>query len=421
MSGELERRWDDAVETAWREFRQRLADRLAGMAQDVSLVVEVVDEAVDGTTPYCQVLAGPGVLRIEAVSSLYLADELQLDDKQELVLSELGFEYPSSVHWQTGETNFWADLEQREADKAAVMIVRALRDVYSVLHPVYLAADGLEPRMPTSKAAAPQPQPDQPMSPTSVEDVRAAVDLAVAGIYDDAPRWDDDGDLPLPTERCLLWVVVSKSAPRVLLSCVLLDDVADEAAALTEVNLLNRKELGLTFNLHERRIAVMREIGLDVVVPSALHVEIQRLLGSVDAWSKDLAARVRTGDDSVPDERRNGRFGTAYAVMVELERAQRGSVEPGTMARVFDHDTGLLLKAIRITEQRRREVRAKARRARDDGRRRDEQVARARQEYMRELTSRMRAALRLIVDAPVRKVQLDQLALFDEDEAGTGR
>jgi hypothetical protein len=40
---------------------------------------------------------------------------------------------------------------------------------------------------------------------------------------------------------------------------------------------------------------------------------------------------------------------------------------------------------------------------------------------MRELTARMRAALRLIVDAPVRKVQLDQLSLFDEDECGTGR
>jgi hypothetical protein len=26
-----------------------------------------------------------------------------------------------------------------------------------------------------------------------------------------------------------------------------------------------------------------------------------------------------------------------------------------------------------------------------------------------------------MVDAPVRKVQLDQLALFDEDEAGTNR
>jgi predicted RNA-binding protein Jag len=76
---------------------------------------------------------------------------------------------------------------------------------------------------------------------------------------------------------------------------------------------------------------------------------------------------------------------------------------------------------VRINEQRRREMRAKARAARDEGRSKSEQVARARQEYLRELTARMRAALRLIVDAPVRKVQLDQLALFDEDECGTGR
>ena len=90
------------------------------------------------------------------------------------------------------------------------------------------------------------------------------------------------------------------------------------------------------------------------------------------------------------------------------------------MARIFDNDTGLLLKAVRINEQRRREMRSAARPA-DRGARRAEKVARARQEYLRELTARMRAALRLIVDAPVRKVQLDQLALFDEDECGTGR
>ena len=39
----------------------------------------------------------------------------------------------------------------------------------------------------------------------------------------------------------------------------------------------------------------------------------------------------------------------------------------------------------------------------------------------RETLTRMRAGLRLMVDAPVRKVQLDQLALFDKDEAGTNR
>ena len=48
-------------------------------------------------------------------------------------------------------------------------------------------------------------------------------------------------------------------------------------------------------------------------------------------------------------------------------------------------------------------------------------MVQARHDYLRDLAARMRAGLRLMVDAPVRKVQLDQLALFDEDEAGTGR
>lgn len=107
--------------------------------------------------------------------------------------------------------------------------------------------------------------------------------------------------------------------------------------------------------------------------------------------------------------------------MAELEREERGSVGPAAMVRIFGNDTGLLLKAIRITEKRRREVRTRAREAQVQGQRTREKAARARHDYLRDLTKRMRAGLRLMVDAPVRKVQLDQLALFDEDEAGTIR
>ena len=122
-----------------------------------------------------------------------------------------------------------------------------------------------------------------------------------------------------------------------------------------------------------------------------------------------------------PPERQGSRFETAYAVMAELERDERGSVGPATMVRIFGNDTGLLLKAIRITEKRRREMRSRIRDARQLGERSREKTAQARHDYLRDLAARMRAGLRLMVDAPVRKVQLDQLALFDEDEAGTSR
>jgi hypothetical protein len=424
MSEELERRWDDAVETAWREFRQRLADHVAAMGEDDSLVVEVPREHEGGASPYCQVAGGNAMVRVEAVSNVYLAVEHELDEEREALLERSGFLRPEAGDWSEGETNFWLDLEPREADRAAVMVVRALREVYGVLHPVYLDAGGLEPEG-AVRPLPPKPQRvehdlDEAVQPSSVDEVRGVIDLAVADLYDEAPEWDDDGDLPLPTDDQLVWVIVHKDAPRVLLSCLLVDDVADEQAAPAEVNRLNRTEFGLTFFLTEQRISVTRELGLGVAVPTAVRGEVNRLLSQVDGWARDLGARVRKAPEPA-GERAGSRFETAYAVMAELEREDRGSVGPAAMVRIYGNDTGLLLKAIRITEKRRREVRARAREAHGQGQRTREKAARARHDYLRDLTKRMRAGLRLMVDAPVRKVQLDQLALFDEDEAGTTR
>ncbi len=424
MGGEPERRWDDAVDAAWREFRQRLADHVAGMAEDDSIVVEVTQRHEAGAAPYCQVAGGDAMVRVEAVSNVYLAPGCELDEAQERALEGLGFRRPVADDWSEGETNFWLDLELREADRAAVMVVRALREVYGVLHPVYLDADGLEPegavRPLPPKPQRAEPDPDEVVRPTSVEEVRAVIDLAVADSYDEAPEWDDDGDLPLPTDDRLVWVSVNKFAPRVLLSCLLVDDVADRQAALVEVNRLNRTEFGLTFFLTDQRISVTRELGLEVAEPAAVRIEVLRMLSQVDGWARDLAERVRTAPEPAR-ERPGSRFETAYAVMAELERDDRGSVGPAAMVRIYGNDTGLLLKAIRITEKRRRETRTRIREARAAGQRSKEKVLQARHDYLRDLAVRMRAGLRLMVDAPVRKVQLDQLALFDEDEAGTTR
>ena len=421
---ELERRWDDAVEGSWREFRQRLADRVARMGAGDSIVVELTPQHEAGAAPCCRVAGGDAMVRVEAVSNVHLAAGYELDEEQERALEGLGFRRPEGESWSEGETSFWLDLELREADRAAVMVVRALREVYGVLHPVYLDADGLEPegavRPLPPKPHRAEPDPGEVVRPSSVEEVRAVIDLAVADTFDEAPEWDDDGDLPLPTEDQLVWVSVNKNAPRVLLSCLLVDDVADRQAALVEVNRLNRSEFGLTFFLTDQRISVTRELGLEVAEPAAVRIEVLRMLSQVDGWARDLAERVRTSPEPAR-ERAGSRFETAYAVMAELERDDRGSVGPAAMVRIYGNDTGLLLKAIRITERRRRETRTRIREARAAAQRSKEKVLQARHDYLRDLAVRMRAGLRLMVDAPVRKVQLDQLALFDEDEAGTTR
>lgn len=420
MSDGMERRWDDVVETAWREFRQRLADHVAAMADGDSIVVEVAAQDVEGTSAYCQVAAGDGDLRVEAVSNVYLANECRLDVFQEGALAHLGFHRPESDDWEEGETNFWLDLDQREADRAAVLVVSALRDVYGVLHPIYLDAGGLEPAREGGKPLPPKPQRDRVVTPRSVDDVRAAVDRAVADLYDEAPEWDEDGDLPLPTDERVVWITVAKEVPRILIHCMLLDGVEDGECLLGELNRLNAAEFGLTFLWRGDHVAVAREVPLDAVVPEALAGDIARIVTQVDGWASSLRRHLREAQRPDIGEGR-GRFAAAYAVMAELEREQRGSVGPAAMVRIYGNDTGLLLKAIRITEQRRRDVRAKAREARQQGQGSREKMHRARHDYLRDLASRMRAGLRLMVDAPVRKVQVDQLALFDEDEAGTGR
>ncbi len=436
MSGVLERRWDDAVESAWREFRRRLADRLAGLAADESLIVQVSDEG-EGVAPYCQAVAVRGCLRVEASSNVFLAPSYELDVQEHEALVALGFTSPASDerHENAEEpSNFWCDLEQREADRAAVMVVRALREVYAVLHPSYLEPEAGEAAADAGVVACaipPRPRPQDPVMPEGPDEVRRAIDLAVRGLLDDRPEWDEDGDLVLPTARGTVWVTVALHAARILIHAPLVDEVVDESRALVEVNLLNQREFGLTFALSDGRIRVTRDLDVSVLIPAQLRIEIERFVTQVDGWATDLVTRVggQCMDDQTTrrpagagaDLPTGGRFATAFAVLVELEREQRGSVGPATMARIFENDTGLLLKAVRINEQRRREMRMKARTARDEGRSHAEQVARGRQEYLRELTGRMRAALRLVVDAPVRKVQLDQLSLFDEDECGTGR
>lgn len=386
MSDELERRWDDAVETAWREFRQQLADRIAGLEEGATLIVAADREGA--TDNACRVMRDDSFLWIEVV--------------------------------RDGAVKDGSAMLPRHADQAAVTVVRSLREVFGVLHPIYLDAGGLEPAREGGKPLPPKPQRDRVVTPRSVDDVRAAVDRAVAELYDEAPEWDEDGDLPLPTDERVVWITVAKEVPRILIHCMLLDGVEDGECLLGELNKLNAAEFGLTFLWRGDHVAVAREVPLDAVVPEALASDIARIVTQVDGWAATLRRHLREAQRPDIGEGR-GRFAGAYAVMAELEREQRGSVGPAAMVRIYGNDTGLLLKAIRITEQRRRDVRTKAREARQQGQRSREKMHRARHDYLRDLASRMRAGLRLMVDAPVRKVQVDQLALFDEDEAGTAR
>ena len=75
MGGEQERRWDDAVDGAWREFRQRLADHVAAMGEDAVAVVWFRrDLRLDDNPAWAAATAEAG-----AVVALYVLDRRLLD------------------------------------------------------------------------------------------------------------------------------------------------------------------------------------------------------------------------------------------------------------------------------------------------------------------------------------------------------
>lgn len=422
MIDESECRWDDDVESAWRGLRHSLGDRLAALAEGESISLSCAEVTEEGASAHCQVHVVSGGLRLEVGNRRLDEGPTPTDAARTQRLENLGFLAAPTAETELLTPPLWLYLARQDADRAAFISVSVLRDVFGVIHPILLEIDGLESQPVNVRPGLSSVERStwEGAAPQSPDDVRAAVTAALAGLGAEGLKWDDDGDLPLATERCLLWVTVSHALPRILLHCTLVDGLTEHSTALAEVNRLNREHFGLTFVFQRQRIAVTREVGLAVVSLGELAAEIQRLLDGVDGWAAEVSDRLQGAGEKPPDQGRE-RFDTAYAVMVELEREQRGSVGSETMARIFEHDTGLLLRAVRLTEQRRRDQRRRVRKARERGRDASERAAQARQDYLRDVLGRMRAALRLIVDAPVRAVQLDQLSLFDEDECGTTR
>ena len=161
----------EEVERAWTAFRARLADRLAELEDDDSLLIEVetgVDEdELEGAAPYLQFMGwGGDLVRAEVASNVFLDERCRLGDEEQEQLVGLGWlapTYDPDDETDSGSPNFYVDVERREADRLAVMVVGALRDAFGCAHPAFLDADGLE----IDPDAAPLTVPTRRRSPTS--------------------------------------------------------------------------------------------------------------------------------------------------------------------------------------------------------------------------------------------------------------
>jgi hypothetical protein len=292
---------DGATARAWSSFQARLADHLAEMGDEVLVVdAQVADEEAEGATPYVQ-FAGFGegaMVRGEVSSNSYLVEDHRLDSEAESAIAALGFHRPTAAAGEAegdGSANFFVDVSVLEADRLAVMAVRALRDVFGVAHPAFLSASGLEvdPDVP-SVPSEPAIELDEPAAvmPESAEHLRELVDLALTPLFGAEPDHDEDGDIPVPWGSSLVYVRVDEDAPVVeLFSCVA-DGVTDRQRAAFEVNVLNRDARFIKFTLVADRVMARIHLPAWPFVPEHLRSMLTGMSAKIDDIDEDLVARV---------------------------------------------------------------------------------------------------------------------------------
>lgn len=285
---------DGSTARAWRSFQARLADYLAEMTDQDSLVIdiEVPESDVDGAAPYVQFAGfGETMIRAEVSGNRYLAERYELDEDQCQRITALGWSEPVDDVEDAG--NFSMHVSRAEADRLAVMSVRVLREVFAVAHPAFVIADGLV------DAPAPEEIPlavdsDEALAtmPESHEHLCELVDATLAGVFGSPPEKDDDGDIPVWWGSCLVFVRVPVGVPVVELFSLVAVDVAHRKRAAFEVNVLNRDLRFIKFVLVQDRVFAHVHLPAAPFVPEQLRSMLTEMTRRLDEIDDDLLARV---------------------------------------------------------------------------------------------------------------------------------
>jgi hypothetical protein len=342
---------ETSAELAWTGFRQRLANRLAEAADDDVLLIELetgVDEdELSGAAPYVQFVAwGEEMLRAEVAGNHYLDERFELSPGDERRLIELGWSEPRCD--DDGEENFHLDLPRREADRVAVMAVRALREVLGCPHPTFLSADGLErdPETPAVAQASSAAGEAELAYPDDHEHLQSLVDAALEVMFEGPATHDEDGDLPIRCGESMAYVRVLADEPAVEVFADIVIDVSDRDRASLEVARLNFRSTHHQFVLRGDRIVMRASLLAWPFSPTQLRVVIGRFCGEVDDIATEAVATVGGRRFMEPSPDRPAEDDVHPGLVTLLEILHTGRIAPATVAGLFDGDRRELVHLI---------------------------------------------------------------------------
>ncbi len=300
---------DRSTAQAWAEFQSRLSEVISMIDDSADLTIGTESES-DGPPPFVR-LSSPrrDVIRCEAASNAVLGDDFQLSSEQLTEMERLGWQPPtaggetsSAAEVAEPTANFWIELPQLESDRISELTVSALRDVYGVQHPIFLAPDQL------AEVLQPTPPPIERAASISVLEVERAdllttmprdqqhlnelVDAELAEMYGHQPIRDAEGDVAIRVGSTMLFLRTSQDGQEVVIFAAVVHDVAGRSRAAEVLNDLNVEARWVKFQLIRDRVFVTISVLSRPFVPAHLHQAVRILSEVADGIDDELAAKL---------------------------------------------------------------------------------------------------------------------------------
>jgi hypothetical protein len=307
---------DRAIAHAWAEFATRLAEVLSMVDDSGDLTIGT--PSADAVPDCFLRFSSPARDRIRCEATL-TTDRAQ--DEQVAALLADGWERSGGgEQHREGVVVVSAECPQDESETMAELAVRALRDVFGVQHPVFLAPDQLaevlqpdaadldgssksedsfagrvlEPARVPRSASSVEIDPEDLTStlPDGPAHLNRMVDAELTSMYGHPPYRDNEGDVAIRVGSTMLFLRTSHDGKEVTVFAAVVHDVSGRSRATEVINDLNVESRWVKFQLVRDRVFASMSVLAQPFVPAHLYQAVRVVSDVADGIDEDLAAKL---------------------------------------------------------------------------------------------------------------------------------
>jgi hypothetical protein len=291
---------DRSIAQAWTEFSERLSEVISIMDDSGDLTIGT-ESASSDPAPFVRFSCPTrDQVRCEAASNAVLGQDFQLAADQLAAMERLGWLPPTSDPPHP-TSNFWVEAPQEESDRVAALAVGALRDVYGVQHPIFLAPDQLaEVLHPVSgpvetggELALLRHDDLEPHLARDQSHLDQLVEAELAEMFGHPPLRDSEGDVAIRVGSTMLFLRTAADGQEVLIFAAVVHDVAGRSRATEVLNDLNVEARWVKFQLVRDRVFVSLSVPAKPFVPAHLRQGVRILSDVADGIDNELAIKLK--------------------------------------------------------------------------------------------------------------------------------